>query len=962
MVDNNQYNTELVSVIIPTYNCRKYIRQAIDSALAQTYKNIEIIVVDDGSSDNTREEIGDLISDKKILYIYQANKGLSGARNTGIKHSKGEYLVFLDSDDIILPEKIMSQVGFMKENSQVCLVYSRYQYFKNDNLDEVISHPYALLRGNLYKDLIRGNFFIVHSVLVKKKCVENIGGFDESLSAFEDWDLWIRMADFGCHFDYIDEILCLCRLRPDSMSMDWNRIFKSWKKVISKILTTSASLTQEDRFALKYTDIWKSWETIYYQLRSSVGNRVASDLQDTIKATRNLYDLIPYSIRGTNIIHKREECLSSDTNEIIESVMLIMDLYEKVYQCSFDIQKKDAIINEKNTTIQRMLGSKSWRVTAPLRKLENFMGDFNINFNSTFFKQFKKQVSLNKNKKDPYNLWISKNEPDSAQLSAMRSESKSWAYWPRVSIISPVYNPGKYDLTQCIQSVIDQVYDNWELCIVDGGSDKSYVRKIIEKYAKRDSRIKFTILSKNLGIAGNSNEALKLATGEFVAFLDHDDMLAPFALYEVVKLLNQDSTIDFIYSDEDKVYAQDGKRYEPFFKPGWSPDTLLSYNYACHFAVVRKRIIDEIGGFREGFDGAQDYDLILRVIQKTTNIKRIPKILYHWRASKESIALSASNKPLASDAGKRAISEYLKNKGLEAEILDGQIPTWYRVKYSVKPHQKVCIIIPIKEKDKVSLLNRCITSILTKTNYKDYEILIIDNQSDEQETYQYFDSLKNELHIKIIQYNKSFNYSAINNFAVQSTDAEYLLFLNNDTEVISEEWLSSMLEFAQREDVGAVGAKLYYPDDTIQHAGVIIGLRGIADHPHRHFPRSSHGYFGRINIIQNFSAVTAGCMMMRRKAFEEVGGFDEKLPVVYNDVDLCLKLREKNYLIVYTPYAELYHYEPGDRGCYTDTLDNTMADKEKELMKSKWKHILESNDPYYNPNLTLDKTDFSIRL
>ncbi|OGL46001.1 MAG: hypothetical protein A2W05_01200 [Candidatus Schekmanbacteria bacterium RBG_16_38_10] len=369
-------NTGLVSIIIPTFNCRKYIRHAIESALAQTYKNIEIIVVDDGSTDNTREEIEDLISEKGISYIYQANKGLPGARNTGIKHSSGEYLVFLDSDDVILPEKITTQVSFIKEHPDVCLVYSRYQYFKNDNPDDVVSHPYALLRGHLYKELIRANFFIVHSVLVKKECVEKVGGFDESFMAFEDWDLWIRMAESGCQFDYIDEILCLCRLRPDSMCMDWDRIFKSWKKVINKILTTSSSLTPDERIALKHTDIYKSWEIIYYQLRSSEGEKSPSDLQDTIKATRNLYDLIPYSIRGKNAIHKREECLSSDTNEIIESVMLIMDLYEKVYKCTASNQEKDAVIKQKDSMIIKMRDSLSWKITAPLRKMESLISRF----------------------------------------------------------------------------------------------------------------------------------------------------------------------------------------------------------------------------------------------------------------------------------------------------------------------------------------------------------------------------------------------------------------------------------------------------------------------------------------------------------------------------------------------------------------------------------------------------------
>lgn len=560
-----------------------------------------------------------------------------------------------------------------------------------------------------------------------------------------------------------------------------------------------------------------------------------------------------------------------------------------------------------------------------------------------------------------YNSWIIKNEPDKSQLRAMRAESRLWSYRPKISIIKPVNNSNEHVLSECFNAVLLQAYQNWELCLACVASDKAYVNQVIQKVAKKDPRIKYVFLTENKGIAGNSNEALKLATGEYVAFLDHDDMLASFALYEVVKLLNQDSTIDFIYSDEDKVYAQDGKRYEPFFKPDWSPDTVLSYNYACHFAVARKRIIDAIGGFREGFDGAQDHDLILRIIEKTDKIYHIPKILYHWKAAS---SISAASRPdakiYAFTAGKKAIKEYLNKKGLEADVLDGLFTGSYRVKYRITQPQKVSIIIPTK--DKVHLLKKCVSSILDRTDYKEYEILIVDNQSKEQETNNYYEVIKSEPRVRILKYDKPFNYSAINNYAVQSTDAQYLLFLNNDTEVISQEWLSAMLEFAQREDVGAVGPKLYYPDDTIQHAGVILGLYGIADHAHRYFPRSSVGVNGRINVIQNLSAVTAGCMLMRRNVFEEVGGFNETMTVAYNDIDLCLKVREKGYLIVYTPYAELYHYESASRGKEDTPEKLTRANQEYDFMKTKWKHILEAGDPYYNPNLTLKNTDFSIKV
>lgn len=578
----------------------------------------------------------------------------------------------------------------------------------------------------------------------------------------------------------------------------------------------------------------------------------------------------------------------------------------------------------------------------------------------SYWKRCKKEAIRFYVAKTSYRKWIAKNEPGKAGLDAMRVASRTWSYRPKVSIVTPVYNPNRYDLTQCIQSVLDQTYENWELCLVDGASDKPYVKDVIKSFADREPRIKYAVLAKNHGIAGNSNEALKLASGEYVGLLDHDDMLAPFALHEVVKLLNASPDVDFLYSDEDKVPPEGGKRYDPAFKPDWSPDTFLSGNYACHFSVVRKRILDDIGWFREGYDGSQDYDLILRIVQKTSHIRRIPNILYHWRASRASVASDPQAKPYAYVAAKKAINEYLANQGLQGEVVDGLFTGGYRVKYRVRPFQTVCIIIPTR--DQVHLLKQCVSSVLDKTDYQHFKVLIVDNGSREPETHEFFSAVQRDRRVNVLRDDRPFNFSAINNRAAGSADSEHLVFLNNDTEVISREWLSAMLEFAQRKDVGAVGARLYFTDRTIQHAGVILGLGGVAAHSHRDFPDSSHGYMGRIKIIQNLSAVTAACMMVRREVFEEVGGFDESLAHAFNDVDLCLKMREKGYLIVYTPYAELYHHESASRG-HEDTPERKVRfAKEVEIMKGRWKHVLEAGDPYYNPNLTLDKPDFSIRL
>lgn len=546
------------------------------------------------------------------------------------------------------------------------------------------------------------------------------------------------------------------------------------------------------------------------------------------------------------------------------------------------------------------------------------------------------------------------------EKEVIKKESiKGLQYRPKIGIIIPVYNTAEKWLRLCIESVLNQVYDHWELCIIDGGSTKPYIRKVLEEYAKSDDRIKVKFLPENKGIAGNSNEALALATGEFVGFLDHDDELSPSALYEVVKLLNENSNTDFIYSDEDKISTR-GKRFDPHFKPDWSPDTLRSCNYITHFTVIRKKIIDEVGGFKEGYAGSQDYDLFLRVVEKTQRIAHIPKVLYYWRVHESSASGNPRAKMYAYESAKKALRDHIRRIGLNGEVYNTPFYGIFRIQYQINDSPAVSIIIPTK--DRVNVLKRCINSILHRSSYGNYRIFIVDNKSREKETFGYYKELKNEPRIEILRYDTEINFSAINRYAVSEIDSEYITFLNNDTEVISPDWIEAMLEFAQRKDVGAVGALLYYPNDTIQHAGVIVGIAGFAGHPHKHFQRNAFGYMGRAKLVQNLSAVTAACLMTKKSVFEQVGGFDERLAFSFNDVDLCLKMREEGYLVIWTPYAELYHHDSKTRG-YEDTPEKQERFRcEIEYFRSKWKHVLEKGDPYYNPNLTLDKEDFSIKI
>ncbi|MFC1979663.1 glycosyltransferase, partial [Chloroflexota bacterium] len=586
----------------------------------------------------------------------------------------------------------------------------------------------------------------------------------------------------------------------------------------------------------------------------------------------------------------------------------------------------------------------------------------------SFWSKFRRRLKLQTNlpigigkELDHYQKWIAQNEPEAEGLERQKEESLSFHYRPKISIITPVWNPEPKWLKSAIQSVLNQTYNNWELCLADGNSRKPHVKQILKEYAKRDSRIKVKLLPENRGISGNSNKALSLATGEFVGVLDHDDELAPCALFECVKLLNEKPEVDFMYSDNDKITAK-GTRFEPYFKPDWSLDMFLSSMYTLHLGIYRKNIIDNIGGFRAPYDSAQDWDLVLRFIEKSDKIYHIPEVLYHWRSHPGSIAAALESKQRAVDAGREVISDYLVRNNISGEVVDGAWLGSYRVRRKIIGNPLVSIVIPTR--DRVDILKQCINSVLQKTEYDNYEILIVDNQSVEPATFDYYDRIRACPKIKIMQYDKPFNFAMINNYAVSSACSEHILFLNNDTEVIRADWLSAMLEHSQRREVGAVGAKLLFPDGTIQHCGVVLGLGQFQGHrlPGHAYSRcpDGFGYMGRVSIISNYSAVTGACMMLRKEVFEEVGGFDENLALSYQDIDLCLKLRDKGYLIVYTPYAQLYHRESFTRG-YEDTSEKQVHFlKDIEYMRRRWGHLIASGDPYYSPNLNLDRVDFSI--
>ncbi len=528
------------------------------------------------------------------------------------------------------------------------------------------------------------------------------------------------------------------------------------------------------------------------------------------------------------------------------------------------------------------------------------------------------------------------------------------------SVLVPLYNTPKKYLCAMIESVIAQTYKNWELCLADGSdAEHEYVGKIVMEYCQNDKRIIYKHLEKNNGISENTNECIKLASGEYIALFDHDDILHPSALFEVANVIEKQHA-DYIYTDENTFSESPHDAYNPHFKPDFSPDTLRSYNYICHFSVFSRKLLDSVGYFNKEYDGSQDYDLILRLTEKAKNIVHIPKILYYWRAHKNSVAGGVAAKPYTVSAAKKALKAHLERTGLDGEVLDSKVLTTYRIKYEIKANPLISIIIPTK--DHIDDLKKCLDSIYSKSTYENFEIIIVENNSTECAAFEYYEQLKS-LHdnLRVVIWEDKFNYSAINNFGAKYANGEYVLLLNNDVEVITPNWLEEMLMFAQRSDVGAAGAMLYYPDKTIQHAGVILGIGGVAGHSHKYFDANADGYFARATIAQNLSACTAACLMIRKAVFEEIGGLDEGYSVAFNDVDLCMAIRKKGYLIVFTPYSALYHYESKSRGSEDTPEKQRRFASEVERFKSKWQAELDKGDPYYNPNLTLVKEDFSFK-
>ena len=580
-----------------------------------------------------------------------------------------------------------------------------------------------------------------------------------------------------------------------------------------------------------------------------------------------------------------------------------------------------------------------------------------------------------------YETWFGLNKATEKELQEQRKNPPD--HGPLISIVVPVYRTPEIYLREMMESVVNQTYGNWELCLADASPRGEQLRQdlkkikgrktrealmkipdgdteltsVIREYQLKDSRIRYEILKENKSIAENSNAAMEMATGDFVGLLDHDDTLEPNALYEVAGKICEDDRVDVVYTDEDKINSKGTKHLTPNMKPDFNLDLLRSNNYICHLFVVRRILMEKIGGFRKEFDGAQDYDFILRCTEEAEKIAHVHKVLYHWRTHEKSTSDNPESKIYAFHAGRRAVEAHLQRLGIQAEVEETCDLGYYRVKYPVTGSPMVSILIP--NKDQLQTLKKCLKSIWEKTEYTNYEILIIENNSTEKETFEFYKKIDGRHHVRVLYWDKEFNYSAINNFGAAQAKGEYLLLLNNDTEVITKGWMKELLSHCQRPEVGMVGAKLYFPDNTIQSAGTIIGMGGMADHAFVNMDRKKSGYMHRASIQVDMSGVTAACAMVKRSVYEEVHGLEEKLTVAFNDVDLGLKIVTAGYLIVFDPYAELYHYESKSRGINDEKKERHA--REVKYTQEKWADFLAAGDPCYNQNLTLAKHNFSLR-
>lgn len=887
-----------VSVIVTCYNHEKYIKQCIQSIFHQTYQNIELIIINDGSRDSSNEIITNTIKNspfEQTDYIIQENKGSCFSRNRGLDISTGEYILMVDSDNYLPNDYIETMIKVLEDTGKDIA----YASLKDADTGAIINEVPTFSLG-----LLLNTNFIDTCSLFKKSVLKDCR-FDMKLNRLfmQDYDFFLNLIYNGAYPIKAEGIYQNYRVLPNSLgnraedTISRSEWFEIYQYIIGKYPSYCGA--PANKFASWYISLSKELEVMK---------------NDKNKLIRRFEML-------SKKIEEKEQVILNQSNIIAE---------------------KDIRINELNAVYMDVVQSNSWKtgrkVTFPARKMKDIM--LKMKRSNNEIKVTKELDRLQEN------------------FSLEKAKISSFSYNPLISILIPVYNVEKLWLEKCISSIEKQWYTNWEICIADDASTNTETLDYLKELEKNE-KIKIDFRAENGHISAATNSALAMAQGEFIALVDNDDELSSDALHEVVKALNENKSLNLIYSDEDKIDG-DGNHYDAHFKPDWSPDLILNQNYISHLGIYRTTVAIEIGGFRVGYEGSQDHDFLLRFTEKISDasIYHIPKILYYWRALEGSTASDQTTKSYAFDSGLRCVRDALDRRGISGEVTPSRYLGIYNVKYHLLKENMVSIIIPTRNGyDDVKL---CVDSIIVQSTYKNYEIIIADNNSDDPNMEILYAIYKKRLRdrFKVTYLKIPFNYSRINNLAVQEANGEYLLFLNNDTSVISDDWIETMLGFAQFDRIGCVGAKLWYFDDTIQHAGVILGSGGVAKHTFLNADRNDAGYFSRLYADYNYTAVTAACLMVSKKDFELVNGFDETLAVAFNDVDLCIRIYQLGRNNVWAHNAELYHYESKSRGEEDTPEKRARFEGEIDIMIRKHKKILDE-DPAYNSNFSLDSKPFT---
>ena len=911
----------LVSILIRSTD-RKTLEQTLNSVALQIYDSIEVWVI---SATPEHQALPDLVGRFPLHFVPTAAPlSRTQTANKALDSAQGLFVLFLDDDDWIAPEHVQQLVLALQANAGFKAAYSQAQLVDINGADlqrELMGKPYEK------SYLICANLFVLHTVLFDISLTQLGCRFDEDLNIYEDWDFWLQASE---HTDF----------------------FFVQKPTAYYRIHDSSGVHQQAAFTGDaYRQIYRKWQAHWRP----------EDIEQLM--LRNS------TVIATKMALKDAQIALAQTKSQLEENLHKLKSIQEINSINA------AKIQSLENTLGLMQNSRSWRWTRAIRSLGHMarrvrqlarqQGGFKQALTKSVKILFKNgpqglaaAVQRASDQSLSYADWIAQNEPASASYAGFKTSAMTWASQPLVSIIMPTYNSPLNFLAQAIESVKAQVYPHWQLCIADDASSDKRVQAFLEEAAAKDSRISIVLRPQNGHISESSNSALAIAKGEWVALLDHDDLLHPLALYELVKCLQQRPEANIVFSDEDKVDEQ-GARFGPYFKTEYNPELMWAQNMISHLGCYRKSKLDEIGGFRKGFEGSQDYDLALRVIQRSSasQIVHIPKVLYHWRAISGSTALAPSEKPYAEIASRAALKEHM------SAIL---VPAWVGASPEVANMNRVrpeiiepapLISIVISTQDGIDSLKRCIDAIQTKSSYPTYEILVVDNCSEKAESFDYFALLK-EAGVKVLKYAEPFNFSAICNFAAQQASGQYVCLLSSRIEIQTPEWMEEMLSFAQLPQAGAVGARLWYPGKSgLKHCGFITGLGGIAGLAYNGIPRTEKGYFGRPVLHHRCSAVSSACLMIKKSTYFAVKGMDEDLAVAFNDVDFCLRLGQAGFHCVYTPHAEMTHHDSASK---VDDLSGANRERlmsEEAFMKSRWGQQL-LTDPFYSPNLSLDHSDF----